>query len=470
NGSIKTFETEYINWEQFGYDPQNTGHQHADQGPQSAVEKWSFTAGGDIRSDPIVVNGTVYFGSDDGKFYAVYAENGTKRWEFNVGSNIRGGIVYSQGKVIFGSDANNITALNATTGSHVWSYSSPTNVVRGGATLHDGVVYFGSHDDNVHAVNVADGTQNWTAGVNGNIPTAVSYDAGRVFAGASGGSIYGIDATTGSIDWSDEPHADPGARSPTAANGSIFFGIDDTTYHFQEYTQSGSEGWETSTGSPPFVSPAVWHSTVYYAEETGGYFRAYDEGSGSEDWSYNVGANMYSAPAVSNETVYFGADDNNVYALDAPASSGGSLKWSFSTGGNVRSSPAIADGVVYVGSNDNKLYALQANYTADVNTKDATSITDSGATLEGKLVSTNVSTTVDVYFEWRKEGESSWSQTTKITKVDTGNFSTSISGLSADTTYEFRAIGDTGTRVVTAGIKNFTTTLSGLTVETDAAT
>src|SRR5262249_47282013 len=46
--------------------------------------KWTFETGGDVSSQPIVVNRVVYFGSWDGKEYAVDATTGRKIWEFDL--------------------------------------------------------------------------------------------------------------------------------------------------------------------------------------------------------------------------------------------------------------------------------------------------------------------------------------------------------------------------------------------------
>ncbi len=66
---------------------------------------------------------------------------------------------------------------------------------------------------------------------------------------------------------------------------------------------------------------------------------------------------MESSPAVANGIVYVGADDNNLYALNASA---GTTIWTYGTTGLVDSSPAIANGVVYVGSEDDSVYAFGA--------------------------------------------------------------------------------------------------------------
>ena len=56
-------------------------------------------------------------------------------------------------------------------------------------------------------------------------------------------------------------------------------------------------------------------------------------------------------------SAHVGADDSNVYALDAQI---GRQRWQLETGGDTVSSPAVAGGAVYVGSDDSQVYALKA--------------------------------------------------------------------------------------------------------------
>jgi outer membrane protein assembly factor BamB len=58
-----------------------------------------------------------------------------------------------------------------------------------------------------------------------------------------------------------------------------------------------------------------------------------------------------------NRMIYVGADDGNLYAIDAAS---GALHWKYSTGGGIRSSATVDHGVLYVGSSDGFFYALNA--------------------------------------------------------------------------------------------------------------
>jgi polyvinyl alcohol dehydrogenase (cytochrome) len=82
--------------------------------------KWIFETGADVSSQPVVVDGVVYFGSWDGKEYAVDAKTGKKIWEFDANSPSRSGAAYAAGTLFFGDIAGRLYALDARTGALKW--------------------------------------------------------------------------------------------------------------------------------------------------------------------------------------------------------------------------------------------------------------------------------------------------------------------------------------------------------------
>jgi outer membrane protein assembly factor BamB len=54
-------------------------------------------------SSPVVVQGTVYFGSGDGNLYAVDAVTGDLRWKFKTGDVVHASPAYADGVLFFGS-------------------------------------------------------------------------------------------------------------------------------------------------------------------------------------------------------------------------------------------------------------------------------------------------------------------------------------------------------------------------------
>jgi len=103
-----------------------------------------------------------------------------------------------------------------------------------------------------------------------------------------------------------------------------------------------------------------------------------------------------------------------------------------------------------------------------IRTLDPTDIKVHSATLNGKILSLGQYPVVKVYFQYRKEGESGWpGQTSKISFGQTGNFSQTVSGLDAETNYEFRAMGDYADGTAEGEIKKFTTLSSNPVVKTE---
>jgi len=73
-------------WTMYRHDLERTGATDLVAVNPKGELKWSFQTGNEITSSPVVVNGIVYFGSTDFKFYAVDANTGEKRWDFAAGS------------------------------------------------------------------------------------------------------------------------------------------------------------------------------------------------------------------------------------------------------------------------------------------------------------------------------------------------------------------------------------------------
>ena len=79
-------------------------------------------------SSPAVVNGVVYFGSDDGNVYALNASTGAKLWSYATGDGVDSSPAVANGVVYVGSDDGNVYALNASTGAKLWSYATGRRV------------------------------------------------------------------------------------------------------------------------------------------------------------------------------------------------------------------------------------------------------------------------------------------------------------------------------------------------------
>lgn len=220
---------------------------------------WRFRAPGadagylNPKCNPLLVNDTIYTGSDSGIFWAINAHDGTIKWQFQArGTAARKGIwsspCYHDGKIYFGAYNGNVYALDAATGAVVWEqalcewvgsspivipqhnllclgleYERPQNqgsmagldlttgekrwehwlrVFQHGSGVYDDAhdtIIFGTNDHDCRAVKAATGDVVWTQETRRSIkyPPALVRHKGWVTATSFDGNIYIWQAKTG---------------------------------------------------------------------------------------------------------------------------------------------------------------------------------------------------------------------------------------------------------------------------------
>jgi polyvinyl alcohol dehydrogenase (cytochrome) len=124
--------------------------------------KWAFayphTEGFQARSQPAVVDGTVFFGGPDGNFYARDAKTGAQKWTFDLGTDPKAVVwdspTVANGKVYFGDYRGYVYAVDQHTGRLAWSKqvdSHPNATNTSSPIVFDGKVYVGtSSDENIN--------------------------------------------------------------------------------------------------------------------------------------------------------------------------------------------------------------------------------------------------------------------------------------------------------------------------------
>jgi eukaryotic-like serine/threonine-protein kinase len=123
-----------------------------------------------IRSTPFVEfmeNGKemIYFGSDDGKFYAVEAaSDGTmkEKWSYFIGPyKIVAPVAASEALVYFMAEDKKVYALNKETGILIWSYTMGKKHYTG-PVVSEGIVYVAAGDHSVYTFDEVTGDPLWS--------------------------------------------------------------------------------------------------------------------------------------------------------------------------------------------------------------------------------------------------------------------------------------------------------------------
>ena len=248
----------------------------------------------------------------------------------------------------------------------LWSYAiGEYNWIRTSPAIVDNRVFFGASNNNFYCLNATTGTLVWTQNLGGDIYSSPAIVNSKVFVTAmcpEGNTLYCMDANTGNMFFSANlggGSSNYGPSSPAVENGRIFIANDDRkVYCLSENT--GECLWDYSIGSanigfPSLSSPAVAYGIVYIGTGDEGKIIALDEITGNLVWNYSVGwGGVYSSPAIDDGNVYIGSD-NGIYCLNATT---GAYMWRNYYNIWVTSSPAIAYGKVFIAAGDGTLYCL----------------------------------------------------------------------------------------------------------------
>ncbi len=343
-------------WPKFGQNAQSTG-QSPYRGPDRPYLKWSFTTAECVYSSPAIgVDGTIYFGSNDHKLYAINPD-GSEKWSFTTQYYVDSSpAIGADGTIYVGSYDRKLYAINPD-GSEKWSFTTGDLVASSPAIGEDGAIYVGSVDRKLYAIN-PDGSKRWSFTAGHSVPSSPAIGAdGTVYVGSDDRKLYAINPD-GSQKWSFTTGADVFSSPAIGVDGTIYVGSFDNRLY--AINPDGSKKWSFTTAEAVRSSPAIGADGTIYVGSRDKKLHAINP-DGSQRWSFTTGFWVESSPAIGADgTIYVGSDDRKLYAINPD----GSQKWSFTTGGLVRSSPAIgADGTVYFGSGrERKLYAITAAY------------------------------------------------------------------------------------------------------------
>jgi outer membrane protein assembly factor BamB len=288
-------------------------------------EVWTFsalgccpTAGSPITSAPAVADGRLFVHSAS-ILFALDATSGKLLWQRTVGSSTddNSSPVVGDG-MVYVSAMGYLYAFNQVTGGNTWDF--PTKLPLSSPAFANGVVYVGGQDGNVYAVNAHTGAQIWSTAIGKIVDSSPAVVTGRLYIGTNAGKLYALNSSTGSVVWSwSSTTATPGGwqspirSSPAVYNGLIFVGSDYGCL-FAVNASTGKTAWAKlcALGYAIRSSPAVANGVLYAVGGLYLYLSALNPTTGNTLWTKGSWGTNLSSPAVANGMVYIGADNKYV--------------------------------------------------------------------------------------------------------------------------------------------------------------
>ncbi|BBM82952.1 beta-alanine-activating enzyme beta-propeller domain-containing protein [Candidatus Uabimicrobium amorphum] len=176
-----------------------------------------------IYRSPTIAGKFLYFGSENGKFYALNKNTGSTIWEFKTQGVIRSSAIINEHHCYFGSGDGKLYCLNRFSGELIWSYSAKGPIASSPA-FDKGTIYVGDYASFLHAVDCEFGRNIWSHKTSDKITSPPTVVGDRVYFANSAGVISAIQATTGIIEWTYKGKSPIIFAAPTVINDTLFCG------------------------------------------------------------------------------------------------------------------------------------------------------------------------------------------------------------------------------------------------------
>ena len=386
-------------------------------GPTNLTLRWKFSAEGAVVSSPSIVDGRVYFGSEDKNVYAVDARTGELFWKFKTNGRILSSPAVANDKVYVGPDDGTVYCIDAYTGELVWSRSaggyveahfSAAVVLRSSPTVVNNRVYVGALDTNVYCLDADDGNIVWTFKTDGYITSSAAVADDVVYITSQepkSGALYMLNADNGNlirrvpIPYEEASRGTDMHSSPSVADGMVFVAGNKKVYYGINAT-TGNITWtfRDNTASEFILCSPIYHDgKVFLVDEF--FIVAVNASNGSRMWQAFLGTEFYVSPTYADDKLYVTSDQRGIYVMNA--SDGTKLEW-FGMDSNSWSSASIYNGKAYVGSNDWNVYCISdtPRLTSSVtfNLNKSTVVLGDAVNGEGWLVPGKPDAQVKLYF------------------------------------------------------------------------
>ena len=268
------------------------------------------------HSSPVVYNGAIYFGSGDGRVYAVSAA-GDLLWSFETGDVVHTVPAFSKGKLFIGSFDGRLYALNAQTGRELWSFKTtghryfPRGEVMGNPVVAGNLVLVGARDYNFYAIDADGGYCHWLK----------SFPRG----------------------W---------ALPVTPNDSVVYLGTSEDRSLLAIDPQTGETRWQAATGFNVFGGCAISATTAYFGTLMGK-VRAVNLKDGAPAWTFNLDA------CEQNHLKYFKPDDGFREDIGDLLPAPDNILDLYRDLGAVFSTPALDGGLLFVTGYDGMVYCLK---------------------------------------------------------------------------------------------------------------
>lgn len=262
-------------------------------------------------------DGTLYAATLGGQVIALDVVRGTRRWSASVSGAIYGGVTVADDWLLVPAGSS-LCVLNRANGALVRAIALGGRLDTAPAYA-DGVAFATCDDGSVSAYALRPCDELWRTAADGPFDAAPLAANGIVYAASIAGTVYALDAATGTIQW--QTHITPRgiATAPAlSADGLLFVAADDGFVHIVAANSGNLIRSRRVSESPLRCAPVCSGSTVFLGADDGNIYTLDGDYAVRRAYETTPGARLAgSGAALYGDTLIFPATNGVLYVLRA---------------------------------------------------------------------------------------------------------------------------------------------------------
>lgn len=290
---------------------------------RSGQEIWDYTVEDGIAIRTSVAEDSVYAACEitsdsSGRMLAIDAESGDLRWKIDTRQKLRFEPIIIDGTVYFGKRNGDFVALSAADGSEIWSvnldpgvFATPTSI-NGKIYVMKSSPYVSTENPGLFCISEDTGEIDWmiSSRFNSPVPTTVKNDS--IYTYEYGTGIVSISTDDGSLEWQ---HQNRTLHKPVAGPDSIYVGGDyGDVYKYNSST--GEISWSSSTAASISGAPTLEGDRIIVPSQDGNVY-SFSTSDGQLKWRYRPDGTPVSSVSVSDDIIYFISDSDGKTTINA---------------------------------------------------------------------------------------------------------------------------------------------------------
>ena len=290
----------------------------------SGEEVWRFTGEDVIESEPAITEDSVFIGASDGRFYALDRATGAVRWEAEfldkvvAGANIVNDPVSGEPRVLVAGNDGLLRCMDTQDGTEIWSYQTDNLINGSPAMLDDKRIIFGGCDSFLHIVDLENGESIEQYETTAYIPSTVAVYEGIGYSGNYANEVLAFDPGDLGQLWVYSDRRFPFYSSPAVNESFVFIGSRDKRLHAID-RQTGEAAWTFRSSGRVDSSPIAFSDAVVFSSADGALY-AVAQDTGEELWKLELGASIIASPIFAGGRLIIGDQGGTLFSLESGSS------------------------------------------------------------------------------------------------------------------------------------------------------